>query len=378
VEYYLFCLKGEYQNNMRLRITRIIGAALALVIFCGPATAIAQSVDEAKSQLNAANAQSAQLQGQVNEKQAESTNLQDQLAAIDAQVADLQAKINATQAQVDDLNAQMVVVEADLAAKRKLLNAYVRSQYTSGNPSTFELIVSSNDLSTFLDSKEYMARGQEKAGKLVAAVDAAKKVLNDKKSALDDVQAQLAQQQAGLADQRKIKDDLLAKTQGEQANYEALLATAQQAANRMRETIYNLMGQGAMVSQGHVEAGQVIGHEGSTGNSTGAHLHFSTYVNRNPVSPYNYVNSGQAMWPISDFYISQGFGCTSYVFEAYDANCASGHFHDGIDMVGAFGTPVHAVASGEIIMNGFQAGGFGHYIIIDHGGWWSLYGHLQQ
>ena len=60
-------------------------------------------------------------------------------------------------------------------------------------------------------------------------------------------------------------------------------------------TLYGHMKEGSiMVAEGtEVQAGQVLGIMGSTGNSTGAHLHFEIRMNKNSssnaVDPYNYL-----------------------------------------------------------------------------------------
>ena len=48
---------------------------------------------------------------------------------------------------------------------------------------------------------------------------------------------------------------------------------------------------GYAVQGGRVERGQVIGYEGTTGASTGCHLHFEVFVNGATVDPMGWLRS---------------------------------------------------------------------------------------
>lgn len=53
--------------------------------------------------------------------------------------------------------------------------------------------------------------------------------------------------------------------------------------------------------------------------------------------------------------------------------------HDGIDIARKEGTPVYAVADGTVVVSKMQGNGkgYGNYIVIDHGDYYSLYAHLK-
>jgi murein DD-endopeptidase MepM/ murein hydrolase activator NlpD len=81
--------------------------------------------------------------------------------------------------------------------------------------------------------------------------------------------------------------------------------------------------------------------------------------------------------PLTHAWISQGFGCTSFAFEPVDRACPGGHWHSGIDLAAASGTPVAATLPGIVTVI-VSATGYGLHVIIDHGGGLSsLYGHLD-
>ncbi len=104
-----------------------------------------------------------------------------------------------------------------------------------------------------------------------------------------------------------------------------------------------------------VRRGEVVGHLGSTGYSSGPHVHFEVRVNNSAVNPSSYVNNGTLVWPVANFQISQGFGYTDYA----QSGAYGGSMHTGIDLAGPYGQPVYAPADGTVILRQYY-GGYGN------------------
>lgn len=343
-------------------IYRRLGAlALLAALIWSPISASAQSVDQLGNKLNSANNQVQQYKVKAEAHEHAADNLEDQLAHMREEAAKLQSKIAGIEAEVRKINAS-------IADKKEVIAGYIKQQYYAGSTSDLEILVGSDSISQFIDGQQYLETTRAKIEGLLAEIEAEKKKLDDQKQQLAKEKSSLAAQQA------KIKE-LLIKTRGEQAKYESLVAKAKASKARIERQLEALMSSGPQKSYGFVFRGQQIGREGSTGFSTGSHLHFSALIGgRNGyVSPWGYLNSGQWRMPLDGPTITQDYN--AYNCNGVYANCR----HNGIDMSAGFGAPIRAVASGNIIMNGWDPYGYGHFIVIDHGGGlWSLYGHMQQ
>jgi murein DD-endopeptidase MepM/ murein hydrolase activator NlpD len=69
---------------------------------------------------------------------------------------------------------------------------------------------------------------------------------------------------------------------------------------------------------------------------------------------------------------TSGFGVRSDPFHAGAA------MHPGIDLAGAYGTPIYATADGTVLRAGWNSGGYGNLVEIDHGrGIATRYGHMS-
>jgi murein DD-endopeptidase MepM/ murein hydrolase activator NlpD len=69
---------------------------------------------------------------------------------------------------------------------------------------------------------------------------------------------------------------------------------------------------------------------------------------------------------------SSGFGVRSDPFEH------GAGFHPGIDLAGPYGTPIYATADGTVTRAGWNSGGYGNMVELDHGrGISTRYGHMS-
>jgi murein DD-endopeptidase MepM/ murein hydrolase activator NlpD len=69
---------------------------------------------------------------------------------------------------------------------------------------------------------------------------------------------------------------------------------------------------------------------------------------------------------------TSGFGVRSDPFNA------SAAMHPGIDLSGTYGTPIYATADGTVLRSGWNSGGYGNLVEIDHGrGITTRYGHMS-
>ena len=346
-----------------------------------------------------------EVQQDIKTNEQKLSDLNDQIDSIDEQIDlldesigilnddidDLQGDINVTTSDISELNAQIAELEAQQAETqilmddtRELLLARIRENYMSGGSgSTLELLLTSDDISSFFARKELVTRVSENDKELITELteklaeleelqkqsEEQKTQLEAKKSELDTQMVSLTDKQDDLQSSKDAQKDKKSSVTSKKNEVKYLLEDLDKDSDEYKAAIKRQEKERAAL-EAEIEA--VIKAQGSTENDV-------------PKEEYN--NDGEMMWPV------KGKTTVTAGYPSY----SDGSPHWGIDIcvVGAtggtrdengksysYGEPYYAAQGGEVILaknDGNWNSGFGNYCIIDHGdGKHTLYAHSKR
>ncbi|MCR5652770.1 MAG: peptidoglycan DD-metalloendopeptidase family protein [Ruminococcus sp.] len=315
-------------------------------------------LDEAKSDIKDKEAYSKTLMNQVE-------TLNDEIDAYNNEIASLNESISEKQAAVDKANK-------DIEGQMNTLKKRLRTIYMAGETSDLEIILGAKDFSDFLDKVELVKTlsdyDKELIGKIQKRLDRVsgeKEALETEKDELEDAEAQLQTKEDKLNDLLAENEGVLSELYQAKSDAESLLAEAQAQENEIQGQL------NAYYESLKKQEEESNNNGGNSGGSSGG---------GGNVPAVNPSGSGYT-WPTPGYYMD----CVLSPFGE-----DRGYSHMGIDIGAPMGATVVAAESGTVIASNNSCthnfgksgscgcgGGFGNYVMIDHGGGRSTtYGHL--
>jgi murein DD-endopeptidase MepM/ murein hydrolase activator NlpD len=335
------------------------------------AQARAQVIDSVRAQLGTQLATELETEDTVARALRDNLNQQ---TVLQSDIAGEDTKIASLEDQIAQLDLQVQVTSARIVTEKEQIGSLARAIYAQPS-SLLLLLVESRSLGDMVTRvNEYRSAG--------GRAQALKDHLKDDLGVID---SDLAQQQKARDAEVKLRDQKTANL----ATLQDLQAKQQKAqtdlANQIAATRYEMSrldGQSAALAQ---QIADILQQQEEDIIAAAESAVWSMVQTLEPTSLTFTASAGHStkyrfIWPIPTATLTQPFGPSSFWFEPPYGGYA--HFHTGIDISAAAGTPVLAaddgvvVLAGASIVNGALVG-YGNYVVIAHSnGLTTLYGHL--
>ncbi|MFQ9065438.1 MAG: murein hydrolase activator EnvC family protein [Eubacterium sp.] len=369
------------QFKFKKIISVILSCAFAFSIVGGTSTSYAAStsalrdkkqkiqnqIDAAQSKINKLSGQKKNTEEYISALDTKIQALKDKISTLKSEANDLQKSINTVTNKINDTKNQIDKIQSDIDAKQaefdKTFDEYcqrLRAMYVSGHASNLEVLLTSSDISSILTRSEMI--------KSVSKKD------SDTLNGLMDKMNEIEKDKADLEKKRlDLKDDK-AKLQSQKDKLDSNIATVNASKTELDKEINEANSMMRKLNSQTAEYQESI----SDNEDEIAKIEAQIAAEIRKAQASSSVNTGSSSGSYGSGAYSGtlGYPTSSRRVSAGYPNYSSGRYHGGVDFPVASGSPVHAAASGTVIIAKNLNYSYGHYLVIDHGnGLSTLYAH---
>jgi len=271
------------------------------------------------------------------------TAMQGQIDEIRADYNALVVKLRGLDAKLAVITAQEVAKRTDLASQKKLLAERMQSAYDADRTSLLETFLSGATFTDMLAEMSYYIDVGEQDKALADDIAQDQLTLATLHQSTLDVRSQTDDLRLQTAAQKRALDRSLAGLNQQKAALKKLEDRTAKALSAQKRAF-------AQIERNKADAKKALE------KAAAAQAKLRNQINQlirdqmqrgNIPSAYN----GQLKWPMNGD-VTQNFGCTGFSWEPPLGDCA--HFHQGIDLVAPYGTPVRASGDGTVVYIGWN------------------------
>lgn len=273
-------------------------------------------------------------------------------------------EISETEVKINEKQAEIAQKEIELQDAKALFEERLRAIYMTGSTSQLELLLSAENLTDYLVRSELVKNVTEADN---ALMDSIKQKMTEIEAAKAEIEAQKAKAEERKKDLQALNVQYTKELEELNAAIDSLGSQAEELDNQVAENDEAIDKLQAEIEAAIAESQETNGdREFSNSNSGGGKIY----------------KSDMFTWPLPNCYtLSDDFGPR----EKHPVSGKPGKMHNGIDISksGIYGSPIGAAADGIVIKKSYDSGGYGNYIMIDHGTfegdhYVTLYAHMSS
>lgn len=337
-------------KKILLSISSVLAVFAMFMLFSPSSVLVVDAATEAELKAKQASleAEQATITSKISQLENNQADVQDRVNAISELISNLETQIDTVNKKIAVQNEEIAGIESEIAEKENQISASyeafksrVRAMYISGDiTGGLELLLTTDDFDDFLSTITYIQIMAEHDDQVVTALTedkdgfmAQKALVEQKKAEVESEKAKLSGKKEELDEQKAEADALLSQLAADKAVLQQKQVEIDKEMQKAREALDAIINAAAANSSGE-----------------------------------DYVG-GAWKWPAPGYRnVTSKFGWRSW----------SNSYHKGIDIGAPTGANIIASNAGKVVTSSYNAGGYGNYVIIDHGGgYMTVYGHLS-
>ncbi|MBE3519472.1 MAG: peptidoglycan DD-metalloendopeptidase family protein [Firmicutes bacterium] len=269
---------------------------------------------------------------------AEIARLEREIELTNKEIAYIEVRTEYLNARLDKTRKEIAATEAKLQTQQKLFEDRLVAMYKVGSVSYVELLLSAKSLTDLMTRARYLKEIARQDASIIEEYKKTKDQLNALKQSLEGDIRELANLRIDrerkvhqVASRAKERETYLAQIQSDRKKLEEALDELERESQLLAEEIERLQAQSSRPGKANLSM----------------------------------------IWPV------QGT-ITSYFGNRIHPILGDARFHAGIDIAAGYGTPIRAAEDGRVLVARYE-GGYGNYVVLDHGGGIStVYAHCQS
>ncbi len=354
------------KNKLFVRIVAIVALGAFLALSLITALPLYANAKSAQQRLEDAGKQKQELQGKINQTKSDINKNLAQKEVIDKEISRVQGKIDTLNASIEESNKKIETKEQEL----KIAEEKSQQQYDSyvtrakmmverGSVTYLEVLLNAESfsdlISRFAVVKQIVRYDSNRLTELKAAEEEVRNIkteLEEEKAELVTLKKSEDEQKMALEKKRAESQKIIDSLKSDQAEYESAYERAEQIQAQARSEI------AAAAAAAEASRRQAAANSGTSSYST-----------------YSAVAAkGRFMWPTPSCTI-----ITSPYYMRVHPVTGKLKQHTGLDIGASHGSAIVAADSGTVIVAGYNAGGYGNYVVVSHGdGYSTLYAHCSS
>lgn len=319
---------------MMFKKTIAFTLTIALVFsMVGTASVFAESN---KSKLGTIENKIEKKEEKVEENKKKEENLKEKISTLEgaikkteSELAGIRKDIEQMTTKITKITDKIVKLKEKIDIQEESLSLRLRTMYKDGNMGIIQVLLGSVDIQDFMNNFKLIKELHKSDVTVLKELEENHEKVEQQKEELDDLAAKMKSQEAKQKEkQKKLEEDKTevaaakAKVEAENKELYADIDKLEAESSRLQAEITSLSDSGK-----------------------------------------KYKGNGVFAWPFPAYSrISSEYGTRIHPITGVKK------FHSGLDIAGPSGSPIVAAESGTVVSAGWNSGGYGNMVIIDHGG----------